>query len=125
VKKPPPQNKLQITEATSWQGPLPPPAVLQQFDALVQNGAERIFRMAELEQQHRLEIQDKSLASDVEAQKNEVHVTWLGLYFGTAISVLSIAASLLSVYLGAHFSVSVALVSVPVMSVIRTIILRR
>lgn len=33
----------------AWQGPLPPPEAVKQFDEIVTNGAERIFRMAELE----------------------------------------------------------------------------
>jgi uncharacterized membrane protein len=40
-------------EHVSWAGPLPPPSVVEQFDHLVENGAERIFRQWELETDHR------------------------------------------------------------------------
>ena len=36
--------------ASQWQGPLPPPSVLKDFDLIIENGAERIMHMAELEQ---------------------------------------------------------------------------
>jgi uncharacterized membrane protein len=87
----PSQNKLQVAE-TSWQGLLPSPAALQQFNTLVENGAERIFRMTELEQEHRLKVQDKSLTAGIEAQQNEAVVAKLGLCFGAIVSVLSIVA---------------------------------
>ena len=30
-----------------WQGPIPPPALIQQYNQVVDNGAERIMLMAE------------------------------------------------------------------------------
>jgi hypothetical protein len=70
--------------------------------------------MAELEQSHRFEV-DKAALSTVKR----------GHCLGTFISALAIASSLASVYLGAHWSVSVALVGVPITNVVRAIILRR
>jgi hypothetical protein len=56
----------QIAE-THWHGPLPPPSTLQQFDSVVSNGAERIFKMAEVEQAHRIEVEKASLELDIES----------------------------------------------------------
>jgi uncharacterized membrane protein len=39
-------------EHASWAGPLPPPAILEQFNQIVENGAERIFSQWELETAH-------------------------------------------------------------------------
>jgi len=57
-KKPHTNNSPSSTDtkvsAVGWIGPLPPPAALQQFDSIIENGAERIFKMAEAEQAARL-----------------------------------------------------------------------
>jgi uncharacterized membrane protein len=42
-------------ESLSWQGPLPPPSILAQFDQVIGDGAERLFQMGEKEQMNRLE----------------------------------------------------------------------
>eukprot|EP01037_Dinobryon_pediforme_P009570 gene9570-9646_t len=44
-----------LTESTS--GPLPSPILLQQYDAIIPNGAERIMAMAEADQKHIHEMQ--------------------------------------------------------------------
>ena len=37
----------------SWQGPIPPPQVLKQYDDIIPNGAERLFAQFENETAHR------------------------------------------------------------------------
>ncbi|WAR43739.1 DUF2335 domain-containing protein [Methylomonas rapida] len=50
-KKPVTHNTRTDTKVSvGWSGPLPPPAALEQFDTIIENGAERIFKMAEAEQ---------------------------------------------------------------------------
>ncbi|MGY6277633.1 DUF2335 domain-containing protein [Methylomonas sp. MgM2] len=51
-KKPDANNTHTDTRvsALGWSGPLPPPAALEQFNSIIDNGAERIFKMAEAEQ---------------------------------------------------------------------------
>ena len=44
---------LVSVEHSEWSGQLPPPEVVAQFDAVVENGAERIFVEWETEAQHR------------------------------------------------------------------------
>lgn len=41
----------------TFQGPIPPPAVLEAYERLVQGGAERILKMAENQAVHRQEIE--------------------------------------------------------------------
>jgi hypothetical protein len=38
-----------------WSGPLPPPAELEKIDQIIPGGADRLLRMAEKEQTHRIE----------------------------------------------------------------------
>jgi uncharacterized membrane protein len=121
------QQATQTTQVTEshWYGPLPPPAALQQFDAVVPDGAERIFKMAELEQAHRIELEKASLELDIESQKSQSSAFRRGHYLGAIISGLSVFAAAYTAHIGAHWAVSVALVGVPLMGVVRAIVLRR
>jgi uncharacterized membrane protein len=106
--------------SASWEGPLPPPAILQQFNSIVENGAERIFRMAELEQSSRIEHAKIVLSADAKAQEGELEAIKRGHYLGAAISIIAIIAAVYTAFLG-YAVVSVALVGVPLMSVVRAL----
>jgi uncharacterized membrane protein len=106
-----------------WVGPLPDPDALERFGQIVPNGAERIVRMAETEQLHRMalersesEIHKRTLEEGIVNATREQRMARLGVWLGWSLSVVS-------VYLDAHWSVSVALVGVPLMSVVRAFIL--
>lgn len=112
--KQPNQQSRQIVSA-QWQGPLPPPEALANFDSIIPNGAERIMKMVEDEQAHRISYEKahlNALAGD----------TRRGHYIGLAISVASIAGAVYAASLGAHWSVSIALVGVPILGIIRAIV---
>jgi uncharacterized membrane protein len=111
-------DKLDATLVSAqWSGPLPPPAVLQQFNQIIPNGAERILALVEQEQAHRFALDNAML-------KQETKDTQRRHYLGWSIGLTAIAASLGSVYLGAHWSVSIALVSLPIAAIIRSIMQR-
>lgn len=83
VQKRPPESQRQVVTATSWQGPFPPPEALAHFNEIVDRGAERIFKMVEDEQAHRISYEKKHL----DALTND---TRRGHYIGLAISLASI-----------------------------------
>jgi uncharacterized membrane protein len=109
----PEQNDTGVV-AAQWQGqgPLPPLSTLQAFDDVVKDGAERIFRMGELEQAHRHALENAAVESDLKSQTR-------GQWFGFSISVLSIVGASVMGTMGVHWSVSVALVGVPLASVVK------
>jgi uncharacterized membrane protein len=115
----------QVSTATQWQGPLPPPDALEKFNHIVDNGAERVFRMAEIEQQHRLESERAALQSNIDAAANESKIAFSGHNKGAVVSIVAILACVASAYIGAHWAVSVALVGVPLMSAVRALIIRK
>ncbi|MDR1935839.1 MAG: DUF2335 domain-containing protein [Candidatus Accumulibacter sp.] len=81
-----PPSRQVVAVASRWTGPLPAPESLAEFNAIIPDGAERIMRMAELEQAHRIAFEDtrlKLLAAD----------TRRGHYIGGVIGALAIAAS--------------------------------
>jgi len=104
-----------IVQAAQWAGPLPPPAALEHFERVIPGGAERILRMAEIEQSHRIDNEQKSLRAGIAD-------TRLGKYLGTAITVLAIIAALVVVYLRGPWQVAVAFVGVPVLTAVRALI---
>ncbi|MFC3107427.1 DUF2335 domain-containing protein [Undibacterium arcticum] len=113
--KPVPQQQQTIQSSQQWSGPLPPPAALDQFNQIIPNGAERIMRMVEQEQAHRIEYESSAL-------KATIRDTLRGHWIGAAISLAAIGGCIYSVYIHAHPAVSVALVSVPIASIIHAIL---
>lgn len=95
-----------------WQGPLPPPGALREFDDVLPGSAERIVRMVELEQAERHQHEQKRLDAAIRSQG-------LGKWMGFGLGVLCVVAAVASAWLGAHPTVSIAIVSVPVMATIR------
>ncbi len=49
------------SQTTLWAGPLPPPEQIERYNALVANGAERIFIEFEKEAAHRRKQEDRAL----------------------------------------------------------------
>lgn len=50
-----------VEHSAYWQGPLPPPAVLEEFRAVVPDAPERIVRQWEQESEHRRAYEQKAL----------------------------------------------------------------
>ena len=106
------QDSQVVVTATQWQGPLPPPAVVEAFDHVVENGAERIFRMAEKEQEHRHRMENIQLEAEVKAQSR-------GQWLGFAVSFASISGAVIAAAVHAPVMVSVALVGIPMAGVVK------
>ncbi len=68
--------------AVSWQGPLPPPADLQHYEDITPGMADRILSMAENQQKHRIEIENKVINSKNRDSK-------IGMILGTIIILAS------------------------------------
>lgn len=116
-----PNNQAQVNQQAKsvvamqqWSGPLPHPSALAQFDQVVPGVAERIVSMVEQEQAHRF-------AHDTQALTAETKDTRRRNWLGALISLASIAASVFTAYIDAHWSVSVALVGLPVAAMIGSV----
>ena len=73
-------------ESESFFGPLPPASMFGEYDRVVPGSAERILRMAEREQAHRIDWETKALAGEI---RQEQHGQW----FGLLIAVLCICGA--------------------------------
>jgi uncharacterized membrane protein len=101
-----------------WQGPIPPPALIQQYNEVVEGGAERIMRMAE-----------KAQGAEIEMGRAWAADSRRGQLLGAAVSILALvlaaglgAFGLYSAAPAGFYALPVALVSVPVFAVIRAIV---
>jgi uncharacterized membrane protein len=115
--KPQPQLQQRQNEIISqqWSGPLPPPAALDQFNQIIPGGAERILAMVEQEQTHRITHNTQALLAQINDTKR-------GQILGSLISLLAVGGSIFSVYIGAHPTVSIALVSIPVVAMVEAVV---
>ncbi len=75
--------------ASNWTGPVPPPAILQQFNDVVENGAERIFQQFELENAHRRKQENRNVRLQIWG--NHIGQALAALYAGGAFGVYAIA----------------------------------
>lgn len=90
-----PQGELVSFEvrAEAFSGPLPPPAMLSDYNNLVPRGAERILAMAEKQQDHRHEIEKRVIGGNVSAQVR-------GQYFAFFLALLIIVGAIYLIALG-------------------------
>ena len=83
--KPQPQSG-RPTKATatytevSVSGPIPPPQILQQYNAIVPDAAQRIILMAEKQSEHRMDLEKKVVESNI-------FKSYLGMGLATVIAL--------------------------------------
>jgi len=65
-------NKVEAyseSHSSIWSGPLPPPQVLKDYNSIVPNAADRIIKMAEKQEDHRIAIESIVVDSNVRNEK--------------------------------------------------------
>ena len=77
---PNPPTRVASATYTEISGPIPPPQILQQYNAIVPNAAERILSMAEKQSDHRMNLERKVIDSNVVK-------SYLGMAAGTLIAL--------------------------------------
>jgi Predicted membrane protein (DUF2335) len=85
-------------------GPLPPPSELEKIDQIIPGGADRLLRMAEKEQTHRIE----------DAKR--------GQYLGWSLAAGAVIAAAVVSLCHGSWQVSVALVGIPVLGAVHALI---
>lgn len=76
------EREIYIEQSLTWSAPMPPPEVVQGYNEVIENGAERLFQQFELEAEHRRDLQRR-------AQKHNLIIALSGR---TAALVFSLAA---------------------------------
>ncbi|MEU8329857.1 DUF2335 domain-containing protein [Micromonospora sp. NPDC048839] len=75
-----------------WSSPFVPSHELQRLGAVVDNGAERAFKYAEREQEHRLSMDDRQAKRLERADSREYVLAWAGMGFAFVLALLAIGA---------------------------------
>ena len=90
-----------------WEGPLPPPTALGQYDDILPGSAERIMRMAEAQASHRIEQERQIIQIEnvrVQTEKTSVigdsRRAYIGLFFAFILSLLIISLAYYAVVWG-------------------------
>lgn len=79
--------RISVSEAAAFSGPLPPPSMYAGYNEVLPGSAERILSMAEKEQEHRINWEDRALETTTrEAALGQ----WLGFATGLACIASSI-----------------------------------
>lgn len=102
-------REMQIQISRSHSGPLPSPEDLAHYSQLIENGAERIMKMAEQEQQHRLARQTKN-----DNAVNRLNAN--GQIFGF-VSVLLVIAFSISLLIAGHAGLAAAVITGTMVSI--------
>jgi uncharacterized membrane protein len=102
-------------QSRRWNGPLPPPAILDQFEQVIPGSAERILQMAEKEQAHRLAREEKESAADIRDSSR-------GQTLGGIVALSAILGAVANSVLGGPWQASVALVGIPILGAVQAFI---
>ena len=94
---------------------MPRPEDFAKFGEVVADAPERILRMAEKEQDHRIALETQIVPANESAGRR-------GQQLGATISLTALALAAATSYWGAPWQVSVALVGIPVLSVARSLV---
>lgn len=124
-----PQVHLQQVTHQSFEGPIPPPAILSQYDAVVPGAAERILRLAESQVEHRhhqealvnqanIKTQDRQIALAEHQTKLVFRSDAIGQACGFLVSTGSVIGCVYLAIIGQPW-VAVALASLPLAGIVR------
>lgn len=123
-----PQQVL-IERRDSYQGLIPPPAILQQFDDLIPGTAARIIQWAEDEQHHRRGLERQAQEANIAAQQRQLGIAesqsravfksdLVGQVLGFLVCLACIAGAIWLATQG-HYWVAGALAAIPTAAVIQ------
>lgn len=76
-----PNNSIQVaTHHVEFQGPIPPPDILEKYDGIQAGFADRIIKMAEAEQEHRHALEATVVReSFMEAKRGQMYGLTIGM----------------------------------------------
>lgn len=96
------RSRVETTIAVSWEAPLPPPALLEQYDQIVPGLASEIVKRAEVEGGHLRHLDEAAFKAAVGYRTRG---QWMG--FGAVVGILGVSA--LALVEGAYWVAGIAL----------------
>ncbi len=74
---------VSIRKASSFSGPIPPPELLDGYNEVVKDGAERIVAMAEKQSNYRMQLEDHAIREELKQSR-------LGQIFGFILGIVGL-----------------------------------
>ena len=102
-------SALTVIRQESFAGPIPPPQVLQGYESILPGSADRILAMAESQQKHRFNMEDKAISGQVANAKRGQIFAFIVFLVCTGIG-LAFAFLGMKVFAGVFLSVSMVIV---------------
>jgi uncharacterized membrane protein len=85
-------SRMMVSKQEFFNGPLPPPKVLEHYNEIIPGAAERIIKMAEEQSEHRRGLEKEVITSGIKNSK-------LGLWFGLIIGIVGLGcATIITLY---------------------------
>ncbi len=78
-------SSLEMRASLSWSAPLPPPAVLKQYNSVFPGCAERIVALAESQAAHRQAMETNVIKANIASQRTGL---WLGFFLALIVILL-------------------------------------
>ncbi len=93
VSRPNSQIESRQIKIESFQGPLPAPEMLAQYEQIVSGSAEKIIHLWEEQVHHRMNLEQKAISADISQSR-------LGSILGFVIAMTAIVCGTILAYLG-------------------------
>jgi uncharacterized membrane protein len=84
--------RAKIQEISAFSGPLPPPEILDRYNAIIPNGADRLLRLVELQSEHRRSCEATNLNSSISIAKR-------GQLFAFILSLFGLFSAIFCAYI--------------------------
>ena len=87
----PAETRLQLRQiiALQYQGPLPPPAMMEDYERIIPNGADRLMRLLEKQTDHRIAMEDRVVAAEISVvSRGQKIAASLSVIFGVIACIL-------------------------------------
>lgn len=118
-----------IVASRAFSGPLPDPNDLAVYEQILPGAAERIFRMAEKEQDGRLETsrldakrKNEMLELEKEIAKGNLNAQTIGQYIGLGVVVVCVACAMICACIGIDWRICLGFLAIPTASFISAFI---
>ena len=118
-----------------YQGPIPPPEVIQELDALVPGTAAQLIKLIVDESEHRRTLESKAMDANIISQQQQLELNLrqsravfrsdvIGQISGLIVCILSIVAA---VFLGLehHEGLALAIAAIPTAAIIKAFTIKK
>lgn len=85
------QQAIMLIREESYSGPIPSPRALQEYEGILPGSVDRILKMAESQQEHRMQMENKAISEQLSFNKR-------GQILGFVIFLIGIGVAILFAY---------------------------